>query len=150
MSLQLRVRFYENSPEANYETSLVSRCFDLFDGIKESIASENFLAAPYTSNEEELYDLIEEELGGEPDDDGLEEFEETIEKELALRGEFFPVSELLRYVSAFQKYFESNSEESFDLGSNRKAEGKAIAEDLQHLQKELERGKDRKARFAAN
>ena len=150
MSLQLTVRFFENSPESEYESNLVSHCFELFESMSEKLDTKNFLAMPYTTNEEELYDLIEDELGGEPEDDGFDEFEEKIEEKLAIRGDFFPVSELLNYVMAYRSYFYSNMSETFDLGNNRNVKGELLVEDLGNLKEELERQPDGKARFTLN
>ena len=150
MSLQLKVRFYENFPKSDYESNLVSRCFELFDSVKDRLGVVNFLAVPFTSNEDELYDQIEEDLGGEPDGEGFDEFEENMEKELGVRGDFFPISDLLISVCAYREHFQSKSAETFDLGYNRSAQGKLIAEDLGYLQEELERLPEGNARLTIN
>lgn len=132
MSQQLTIRFYGNQPESDYESNLLSKGFDLLESLKDSLGAANFLAAPMTSNEEELIEIIEEELGGEPDDeDEYDEFEENIEKELGIRGEFFSASGLLEIVRTYQNYFNERSTESFDLASNRHTTGESLAEDLQ-------------------
>ena len=89
MSQQLRIRFYQNNPPSEYESNLLSKSFELFESLKDSLETVNFLAVPMTSNEEELTEIIEEEFGGEPEGDDWEEFEENVERELGLRGEFF-------------------------------------------------------------
>jgi hypothetical protein len=147
MSLQFRVRFFQNDPASEYESNLLSHCFELFDGLKATLGIENFLAVPYTINEEELYDAIEEELGGEPEDEDFDEFEENIERELALRGDFFSVSELLTLLSGYLTYFQANSSQTFELSPNRRAEGRVIAEDLSGLKNELQRSYEGQARF---
>lgn len=150
MSMQFSVRFYEKFPESEYESNLLPHCFDLFEGIKDLLGVNNFLAVPFTINEEELYAQIEAALGGEPDEDdedSFDEFEENIEKELALRGAFFPLADLRQSIVAYREYFQSKSGETFDLSHNRRADGKRIAEDLGDLQQELERLPDGQARF---
>lgn len=150
MSLQLSVRFFEGSLKSEYESNLLSHCYELFESVKDLLGVPNFLAEPFTSNEEELYEQIEEELGGEPDGDGFDEFEENIENELGVRGQFFPVSELINSISAYREYFQSKSKVTFDLGYNRNAGGNSLVEDLSYLQEELERLPDGKARLVLN
>ncbi len=147
MSQQLRIRFYQNNPPSEYESNLLSKSFELFESLKDSLETVNFLAVPMTSNEEELTEIIEEEFGGEPEGDDWEEFEENVERELGLRGEFFLVRELQQAVTAYREYFRRYSEKSFAFGFNHQANGELFAEDLENLEKELEKSPSGRARF---
>ncbi|MCM1981609.1 hypothetical protein [Lyngbya confervoides] len=151
MSMQLSVRFYANLPESQYESNLLSHCYDLFEEVKDLLGVQNILAVPFTIHEEELYEQIEADLGGEPEEEtdaeGFDTFEETLETELSVRGEFFSLSDLRSSVLAYREYFQLQSDETFDLGYNRSTCGKLIAEDLGSLQQELERLPEGKARL---
>jgi hypothetical protein len=150
MSQQLRVRFYGNRPESEYESNLISKAFDLFESLKDSLGVANFLAVPMTSNEEDLMEIIEEELGGEPDDYGWEEFEENVERKLGTRGDFFSASELIETVRVYRDYFGTHSQEIFNLRFGRHTSGQLIAEDLRNLENELAASPSGRARFVIN
>lgn len=150
MSQQLRIRFYQNNPPTEYESNILSQSFTLFESLKDSLGVINFLAVPMTSNEEELTEIIEEELGGEPEGDDWEEFEENVEEELGLRGEFFPVSQLRQIVAAYEDYFRRYREKSFDFGFNHQGKGELFAEELNNLAEELAKLPSGRARFVIN
>lgn len=117
----------------------MSRGFELLELLKEELDVVNFLSAPITSNEEEPREIIEGELGEEPEGGDWEAYEERVEEELGRRGEFYPVSELVELIETYEKYFKKHQRESFNLGSHRQVTGETLFKELEYLKEELEK-----------
>jgi hypothetical protein len=150
MSQQVSIRFAENQYQSDYESNLLSRCYDLFDSLKASLEVDNFLSFPMTTNEEELRENLEEELGEEPEGDDWEEYEERLEELLGQRGDFYPVSELIEAVKLYQDYFHLHLEETFQLTAHHQTTGQMLYEDLKELQDQLDQSPLASARLVIN
>ena len=148
MSLQIRVRFEGNQPEAEYESNLISHAYALFESVRGELDAPNFLATPWTTNEEDLLDALEEEMGDEPEDfEAFEAFEEEQENELGRRGTFMPVTEFLDAVGSYRAHFEARRGETVALDERHEATTDDLVIDLAALEEELARNKRGRVRL---
>lgn len=148
MSLQLTIRFEGNDPDNGYESNLLSHAFDLLESLAEEAGALNFLAVPWTTNEEDIDEEIEDDLGEEPEGlEAYEEYERQLEAERGRRGEFFPVEDLVNAAEAWLAFFDARGDETFQLDARRNTLASDLVLDLRDVLDALALAPKSRARF---